>query len=231
MLAGIIAILFSIGRLAAAHRLDEYLQATTISVEKNRVQAQIRLTPGVAVLSIVLAKIDTDGDGVISEAEQQAYAEAVLRDFSLTIDGDRLRPRLVSMKFPVIEEMKEGRGEIQIDFKADLPRNGPNRRLIFENNHQSRIAAYLVNCLVPQDPDIRMTAQNRNYQQSFYELDYVQAGVRSGLLSLAWWTEGRGLPATAALLLFVRLAFLLCRQRALLSRDRQERSRPLLLRT
>ena len=53
-----------------------------------------------------------------------------------------------------------------------LPRGGPNRRLIFENHHESRIAAYLVNCLVPRDPDIRITAQNRNYQQSFYQLDY-----------------------------------------------------------
>ena len=53
----------------------------------------------------------------------------------------------------------------------------PNRRLIFENHHQSRIAAYLVNCLVPHDRDIRFVAQNRNQQQSFYQLDYVQAGV------------------------------------------------------
>ena len=49
-------------------------------LEKDRVQAQIRLTPGVAVFPIVLAKIDTDADGVISEAEQRAYAERVLGD-------------------------------------------------------------------------------------------------------------------------------------------------------
>ena len=30
---------------AGAHRLDEYLQATTIAVEKGRVHAEIRLTP------------------------------------------------------------------------------------------------------------------------------------------------------------------------------------------
>ncbi len=31
----------------SAHRLDEYLQGTIISVEKNRLQAQMTLTPGV----------------------------------------------------------------------------------------------------------------------------------------------------------------------------------------
>ena len=44
----------------------------------------MRLIPGVAVFSFVLASIDTNGDGVISEAEQRAYAERVLRDVSLT---------------------------------------------------------------------------------------------------------------------------------------------------
>lgn len=174
--AGVILLL--VGTPAAAHRLDEYLQATTISVEKDRVQAQIRLTPGVAVFPMVLANIDTDADGVISEAEQRAYAERVLRDLSLTIDGDHLRLRLVSLKFAKTEEMRKGLGDIELEFNADVPRGGPNRRLIFKNRHQRRIAAYLVNCLVPRDPDIRVTAQNRNYQQSFYQLDYVQAGVR-----------------------------------------------------
>jgi hypothetical protein len=207
-------ILLLIGTPVSAHRLDEYLQAATISVEKDCVQAQIRLAPGVAVFPRVLANIDTDADGVISEAEQWAYAERVLRDLSLTIDGDRLRLRLVSLKFAKIEEMKEGRGEIQLEFNAGVPRGGPHRRLIFENHHQSRIAAYLVNCLVPRDPDIRITAQSRNYVQSFYQLDYVQADVRSGALSSSWWSDVRGWPGTSALLLFAWLASLWRRARA-----------------
>jgi hypothetical protein len=207
-LAAAAAILLSIGTPASAHRLDEYLEATLISVEKNRVQVQIRLTPGVAVFPMVLAIIDTNADGVISESEQRVYAERVVRDLSVTVDGDRLRPRLASTKFPGTDEMKEGRGEIQLEFSADLPRNSPNRRLIFENHHLSRIAAYLVNCLVPRDPDIRFIAQNRNDSQSHYQLDYVEAGVRSDALSLAWWSGARGWLGTAALLLLARTALL-----------------------
>ncbi len=96
----------------SAHRLDEYLQATTIAVEKDRVQAQIRLTPGVEVFRTVVATVDTNADTVISQFEQQAYAERLLRDLSLRIDGNRLRLRLVSSTFPSIEEMKEGPGNI-----------------------------------------------------------------------------------------------------------------------
>ena len=198
------AILLSVGTPAFAHRLDEYLQATTILVKKDRVQAHIRLIPGVAVFPIVFASIDTDADGVITAAEERAYGERVLRDLSLTVDGDRLRLRLVSSKAARVEELKEGRGDIQLEVDADVPRGGYRRRLVFENHHQARIAAYLVNGLVPTDPDIRVGAQDRNYEQSFYQLDYEQTD-RSDPLSRARWPAVGGWLGTGALVLFARL--------------------------
>jgi hypothetical protein len=184
-------ILLSLGASAFAHRLNEYLQATLISVEKDHVDASMRLIPGVEVSSAVISSIDSNGDGVISEAEQRAYAERVLGDLSLTVDGNRLRPRLDSVDFPPVQQMREGVGEIQIEFSANLPRGGPNRRLILENHHQSQISAYLVNCLVPSDRNIEIVGQNRNEQQSFYQLDYVQAGALSDPSTLKWRTRVR----------------------------------------
>lgn len=194
------AILFLARESASAHRLDEYLQGTLISVEKNRLEIQMTLTPGVAVFPSLIALIDTDANGVISEKEQRAYAEQVLHDLSLVIDGDRLTLQLLSTRFSTVDEMKEGRGEIQLNFSADVPRGGRSRKIVFENHHQSRIAAYQVNCLVPRDPDIRIARQVRNYSQSVYRLEYEQAGIAS-LSSLAWL-------GAIPLLLFTRLVFL-----------------------
>ena len=163
---------------ASGHRVDEYLQATIFSIGKDHVQATMRLAPGIAVSSIVLAGIDTNGDGVISEAEKKAYVERLFGDLSLTIDGHRLAPRLVSMDFPQVDEIKDGLGEIHVEFTAALPAGGRNRKLIFENQHEKNIAAYLVNCLVPRDSDIKIVGQKRNEDQSFYQLDYEQAGQR-----------------------------------------------------
>ena len=64
-LAAAIAILLSFGRSGFAHRLDEYLQAAILTIEKDRVQVSMRLTPGVAVYAVVLAGIDSNGDGLI----------------------------------------------------------------------------------------------------------------------------------------------------------------------
>jgi hypothetical protein len=199
------AILLSVGTPAFAHRLDEYLQATTILLNKDRVQAQIRLTPGVAVFPLVFASIDTDADGVITEAEVHAYAERVLRDLSLTVDGDRLRLRLVSSKASRVEEMKEGRGDVQLEVDAEVPRGGQSRRLVFENHHQARIAAYLVNGLVPTDPNITIRAQDRNYEQSFYQLDYEETD-RSDPAPRAPGSAVGGWLGAGALVVFARIA-------------------------
>ena len=77
----------SVATPACAHRLDEYLQAATFAVDGNHVAVEMRLTPGVEVLGKVLAVIDTNGDGGISESEHSGYAERVRRDLLLTIDS------------------------------------------------------------------------------------------------------------------------------------------------
>ena len=95
--------------------------------------------------------------------------------------------------------MKEGRGEIRLEFTADLPRGGRDRNLTMENRHQSGMAAYQVNCLVPRDPSIRIVAQRRNYSQSFYRLEYEDTGAGSG--ALPEWSGGLiGLGAIGLLL-------------------------------
>jgi hypothetical protein len=169
------ALLVLLSGPAAAHRLDEYLQATVISLENDRVAATLRLTPGVAVSATVLAAVDANSDGTITAGEQRAFAEHVLHDLSLTVDGKALPLHLATVEFPPTADIKAGLGEIHIEFSADVPRGATTRRLVFENHHHSEIAAYLVNCLIPEDQNIRVLAQHRNEQQSFYRLDYLQS--------------------------------------------------------
>jgi hypothetical protein len=177
---------FSFTGVVSAHRLDEYLQATLIAVEKDRVEVSMRLIPGIAVSSAVIASIDTNGDGSLSGAEQSAYAQRVLSELSLTLDGKRLKPQLVSANFPQIQDMRDGVGEIHIEYTAELPSGGPDRKLVLENHHQTQRAVYLVNALASSDPAISIVAQKRNAVQSTYELDYTQAG---GSSRAEWWSN------------------------------------------
>ncbi len=96
---------------AGAHRVDEYLQATRLSVDTGRVDLEIDLTPGVAMASKVFAWIDTDGDGEISSAEGEAYGREMLRSVALKIDG-RLAPvTLVEVQLPANSGYEPRRGD------------------------------------------------------------------------------------------------------------------------
>ena len=170
---------------------------------------EIRLAPGVAVFPAVFAGIDTDADGVASSPEQQAYARRVLDDLSLSVDGRRLPLRLVSSTFAPKELLQQGLGEIQLRLEADLPGTAARRRLAFENRHQNQVGTYLVNALVPGDPDIRSSGQERSYDQSSYQLDYTDASVPAGLSLAAWsapwgWVDGVLLALLAGLALLIK---------------------------
>lgn len=169
------ALLLTLGRGAPAHNLDEYLQAAIVSIYADHVHVSMRLVPGVAVFPVVLKSIDTNSDGVLSAAEQQAYAARVREDLSLSVDGIRLQPRLDSVDFPTLDQMRQGVGEIRVELNAGITGGTARRRLILENHHLTRISAYLMNCLVPEDRNIQVLAQSRNVTQSLYQLDFRQS--------------------------------------------------------
>jgi hypothetical protein len=177
---------------AWAHRIDEYLQATILSLEANRAHASMRLIPGVMVAPSVIATIDVNHDGLFSEAEKQSYAERVVRDLSITIDGEIAKPKLDEWVIPDASQLRDGLGEIYLEYHVGLPPSTAfNRSLIVSNHHLNDVSVYLMNVEVPQDRDLRILDQKRNARQSTYELDYVQAaaatpsGTRADVR--AWW--------------------------------------------
>jgi hypothetical protein len=162
-----VALLCASLQTAQAHRVDEYLQATFIAVEKEQLRIDLFLTPGLNVLPAVLVEIDTDGDGAFSAAEQQIYARRVLRDLSFTINGAAVSPALKQLEFPTPEQLRDGRGDIHLELVIKLPPVGTaDTQLRFENRHESQIAAYQVNCLATRDPAIRLGAPQRDPLQS-----------------------------------------------------------------
>jgi hypothetical protein len=111
---------------ASAHPIDEYVQNTYIDLAPDRTTLQIDLTPGVLVAPEVVALIDADGDGEISEAEGEAYAEdAVLRDVSLAVDGEPQPLTLVDSSFPAPLDMGAGMGKIRLHVAPETPAGSP----------------------------------------------------------------------------------------------------------
>jgi hypothetical protein len=128
------------------------------------------------------------------KAKNEPMCKHVLGDLSITMDAQAVQPRLVSWSIPQPAALRDGLGEIHIEYTAELPHSDPDRSFILSNHHLSRTSVYLMNVLVPEDRGIRILAQKRNAQQTVYELDYEQtstaAGVDTTWRNLRTWLNG-----------------------------------------
>ena len=173
-----------------AHRLDEYLQASRISVDRDRVTVEVDLTPGVEVAAQVIARIDSNRDGRISKDEGAAYANEVVRTTLLSVDHRPVRAVLEDAQFPSLEEMTAGVGVIRLRASATIPAVGAGvHEVFYRNDHQPEISVYLANALVPSDDHIEITGQRRDYAQHELAVDYRIAPDAKAAVSI-WLIAG-----------------------------------------
>jgi hypothetical protein len=209
---GVISLLaLSLIRGAAAHRLDEYLQATLIGVTRDATDVEIQLTPGVRMLPVLMAVIDQDRDGRISPEEERVYVGRVAREVELRVDGVPAPLSLIESSFPTLEAMREGLGTIRM--KLRTARSGHELR--FENRHLPQVSAYLVNCLAAPSDGLVVRWQKRDEAQRSIEFEYSfgagaapggTPGPRTARIEL-----GLFLPAAIGMLLVVRMAVFIYR--------------------
>ena len=158
---------------AAAHVLDQYLQVAQIALAPDGARVELRLIPGAQVADRVLALIDTDGDGQISRAEEQAYARRVLQDIALEVDGRRAPLALTGVQFPSRREMNEGIGAIRLTLAAEAALGlAGEHQLSFRNDHLPELGVYLANALVPTTEAIKITGQQRDALQHGLQVDF-----------------------------------------------------------
>ena len=178
---------FACAPRAEAHRLDEYLQATRVSIELDRVTVEIDLTAGTSLAASVFGWIDTDGDGQLSGAERAAYARQVIDSVMLTADGRRVTLAVTGNDFPDRREMTEGIGAVRLRANARIPSAASGRHVLtYLNSHRSESSVYLANALVPTDNRIAITSQRRDPAQHMLTLEYdVAYGAWPQVLLLA----------------------------------------------
>ena len=192
---------------ASAHRLDEYLQATLIGVMRGGTDVEIHLTPGVAMLPVLMAVIDKDRDGWISQEEERTYVGLVEREVELQLDGVRAPLSLIESNFPTVEAMREGLGTIVI--KLHTARNG--HQLRFENRHLPQVSAYLVNCLAAPSDGLLVGRQERDEAQSSIKFEYSFGAGPEAETRAAWIAQGSLWSVAIGMLLVVRMAVLIYR--------------------
>jgi hypothetical protein len=168
-------VLLALPSAACAHRLDEYLQATLVAIEPGGIELSIHLTPGIEVADEVLARIDWNRDGGISESEVSTYSELFRRDLALRLDGTRVELATVAAVLPAPAELRTGEGIIELTLAAPLALAPGRHLLVLENRHHTSIGVFLFNAAVPASPSIAIARQKRNDDQSIGEIEFTLA--------------------------------------------------------
>jgi hypothetical protein len=181
-----------------AHRLDEYLQATRIGIERQRVSLEIDLTPGVSVARQVTEWIDSDGNRVISLPESLAYGRRVLDALSLTVDGRAVSLALGGVEAPSVADIDAGTGTLRLRASAVIPSMRTGRHeLTLINAHHPETSVYLANALVPSDTAIQVLDQRRSVDQHSLTIGYA-VGMPASWRRTAWGLTALGLMLGAA---------------------------------
>lgn len=156
-----------------AHRVDEYLQAALVRIEPDHVLLTLNLQPGTDVADLILSQLDTNGDGVISSAEESEYLRRLAADLSLHLDGKPLVMTQGNHVFAEIAELRTGSGQLHLEYYARLPEPaaGPHT-LALTNRHLPQRSVYLANAVMPHARTIAITRQLRNDTQSDVRFEF-----------------------------------------------------------
>ncbi len=174
VLIGLVLAAAAMPATTAAHRLDEYLQASRVSIARDRIAFEVDLTPGANIASDIIASLDRDGDTAISPLEARSYGQSVLADLGVELDGRPLSLTLNGVEISTIAELREGVGAIRLQATATIDGSGAGRRnLHLVNGHQPGRSVYLANALVPATTDVRIVSQSRDFHQRDLTIEYT----------------------------------------------------------
>ncbi len=111
---GLMGLCFTFGIVdeAGAHAPDEYGHNTYLTVVSTGVQVEMHLTPGPLVASKLVAMIDDNQNGTLSDKEIQHYGQRIAKDLSLSVDSVARPVVLVSMVVPPVLEVTGGGSEL-----------------------------------------------------------------------------------------------------------------------
>lgn len=168
------AALLALAMTGAAQGPKRLYQLDSITVYRDSVDCDWYVMPGADLAADAFDRIDANCDGVVSDAEGQAYARRALRDITLTVDG---KPRLFKLRNVSISDRKQmltGLGSIDILFYFELPERLGRHTLVFENRHRRAISTFKTATLNdPADKSIRVVAPRQSAGGARLDLTYV----------------------------------------------------------
>ena len=190
-----LAVVLAIPAVVSAHRLDEYLQASRVTLDHDRITLEIDLTPGISVAPAAVSLLDRDGEGTISPDEAALYGRRVLADLAVSLDSRPVVLNLTRIEVPSTADMHDGLATIRLTAVGQVPSLiGGRHQLLLRNTHAPKemvTSVYLANAMMPSDEGVTVVKQRRDPRQQELRVDYeVALGWPGQFLWLAFGITG-----------------------------------------
>lgn len=203
---------------ASAQAHPEHLgQSSYLTLGRSQVTLELEQSPGPGVAARLVARLDSDGDGALSPAEQQAYAREALAAQELRIDGQTAALTLTRAEMSSAEQLATGQARIRLIFVAHTSPLSPGKhQLSLENRHEPVPSSYMAHAF--GDSEVKVARQERDAPQKRLDVEatvtaaapaapapgaargkarssdaaVLGLGALVGALSLSWrWREAR----------------------------------------
>ena len=160
---------------AGAHPVDEVVQGAYLTLVPGEVRLELDITPGADVARAILDILDRNGDRSVSEAETRAYAQIVLEQSTLTLDGRHATWTLVNVSTPPYRNLEMGSSMIRIYAVAERADRPGGRALTYENRYQPAKSQWIANVFLQPGAGWRyqITAQQRSDDGRQLAVSYV----------------------------------------------------------
>jgi hypothetical protein len=162
---------------ALAHPADKVVQAAYLTLAPGGLRLELDLTPGELVANQFLGFLDQNTDGQIGDGEISVFAERVIQDLSVRVNGQVAALHLESKTVPDPAGLRTGGQQVTLIFAASLPDvTGENNlefrnTLEFQNNFAPIRNAYLANVFV-QSGEVKVLEQKRDATQQDFRVRY-----------------------------------------------------------
>jgi hypothetical protein len=164
---------------AAAHPVDEVVQGAYLTLAPGEVRLELDLTPGTEVSGAVLRSLDANTDRRVSDAEARAYAEQVLKQSSLTLDGVSLSWRLERVSVPPYQSLSREGDTLKIYAIAMRAEQAGVHTLSYVNRYQPAKSQCIANIFLQPGAGWRYQVDGQQHSDDGRLLTVRYAGARA----------------------------------------------------
>lgn len=164
---------------AAAHPVDAAIQGAYVTLMPGAVHLELDLTLGTEVVDVVLRSLDANADQDISDTEARTYAQSVLQQSRLILDGVAATWRLERISVPSYQNLKLQSDTLRIYAVAPRTDSEGAHSLSYDNRYAPVKSQCIANVFLQPGTGWRYRIAHQQHSNDGRQLTVKYMGTRS----------------------------------------------------